>query len=98
MSGFEIIIASAETTSDQTSFPDFPGENPDKKELKEWLDVFKDDLITAGFGPVLRGESPRECVKLVDRSLVTVPSDPSAAVIAGAENSKIAAFNNANKL
>ena len=46
MRGFEIAIASAETTSDKTSFPDFPGENPDKKELKEWLDVFKDDLET----------------------------------------------------
>ena len=75
MSGLSSAIASAETASDKTSFPDFPAENPSKHELKEWLDVFKDDLITAGFGPVLRGETPRECAKLVDRVPLTVPSD-----------------------
>ena len=98
MSGLASAIASAETASDKTSFPDFPAENPSKHELKEWLDVFKDDLITAGFGPVLRGETPRECAKLVDRVPLTLPSEPAAAVVAAAENAKIDAFNKANQL
>ena len=100
MSGLQSAIAAVETTSDKTSYmyPDFPAENPSKHELKEWLDMFKDDLITGGFGPVLRGELPRECVKLVDRALITVPADASAAVLANAENAKIRAFNDANKL
>ena len=80
MSGLANVIASVETSSDKTSFPDFPAENPERQELKEWLDVFKDDLVTVGFGPILRGESPRECVKLVDRTLLPVPADPAAAV------------------
>ena len=91
-------IASAEAASDKTSFPEFPAENPSKYQLKEWLDTYKDDLINIGYGPVLRGESPRECAKLVDRAKLTLPTDPSAAVIAAAENAKIDAFNTANQI
>ena len=44
------VMASTESIISDNSFPDFPAENPDKHELKDWLDVFKDALITAGFG------------------------------------------------
>ena len=53
------VMASTESIISDSAFPDFPAENPDKHELKEWLDVFKDALITAGFGLTLRGELPR---------------------------------------
>ena len=43
------VMASTESMISDSAFPDFPAENPSKRELKEWLDVFKDALITAGF-------------------------------------------------
>ena len=61
------IMASTESMISDSAFPDFPAENPDKHELKEWLDAFKDALNTAGFGLTLRGEPPRECANKIDR-------------------------------
>ena len=89
-----------ESTSDNAhAFPDFPAENPAKHELKEWLDVFKDALITGGFGLILRGELPRECVKMVDRIHLAVPGEDGVAKITAlSENAKIDAFNEGNKL
>ena len=89
-----------ETTSDNAhAFPDFLAENPSKYELKEWLDVFKQALITGGFGLILRGELPRECVKIVDRVQLAVPGEDGVAKIqALSENAKIDAYNEGNKL
>ena len=81
-----------------SAFPYFPAETPSKHDLKEWLDVFKDALITAGFGLTLRGEPPRECAKIVDRMPLPVPGEDGVAkIIALSENSKIDAFNEGNR-
>ena len=93
------VMASTESMISDSAFPDFPAENPSKHELKEWLDVFKDALITAGFGLTLRGEPPRECANKVDRILLPVPGEDGVAKISAlSENSKIAAYNAGNKI
>ena len=61
--------------SASSAFPEHPDANATKLQLVAWTSKFQNDLTNAGFGCMLRKEPPRETLKLVDRALLTVPSD-----------------------
>ena len=80
-----------------SGFPDFPEEKPSKLALERWCDTWYEDLSTAGFSSVLRGEEPFELKKLAERELLPVPADPSAAASIAAKNEEIKHSNKINK-
>ena len=77
---------------------EYPGHNATKLELMVWFNQMRADLTAAGFGSTLRKETPRESVKLQDRSLIAVPSEPTAAAAITIENAKIEHQNKLNAI
>ena len=72
----QVMIADdAQADSGKPTWPAFPGERPAKQKLIAWLDAWEDDLNTAGFSAIMRGELPFECQKLKPRELLSVPAD-----------------------
>ena len=83
-------------TTVDSAFPEYPDQNATKLQLVAWHMKFKSDLIASGFGSLLRNETPREALRLVDRPLLTVPADGVGKVTAEAENAKIVHQNEVN--
>ena len=79
-------------------WPEYPGHNATKLELKVWFNQFRADLTSVGFGCTLRKETPREAIKLQDRSLIAVPTEPTAAAAITVENAKIEHQNKLNAI
>ena len=40
------------------TFAEYPDEKPSKLAIKMWTDSWSIDLVTAGYGALLRGETP----------------------------------------
>ena len=79
----QVMIADdAQADSGKASWPAFPGERPAKQKLIAWIDAWEDDLNTAGFSAILRGELPFECQKLKPRDLLLVPADADSLRVA----------------
>ena len=80
-------------------FPAFPGEDPPKSELIEWLETWNDSLKNAGYSALLRGQDPYEVKNLIQRDLITVPEESDAAKKAMIEtkNEEIKHANMVNK-
>jgi hypothetical protein len=57
-------------TASKSDFPDFPGEEPPKAQLIAWVETWSESLNQIGYSAPLRGETPIDLVKLVDRPLV----------------------------
>ena len=75
-------------------FPDFPGEQPNKKELEEWFDVWDEKMHSGGFGAFTRNEVPYDIAKLIERPLL-VSTDSSLDADVAAKNALIAHQNRA---
>eukprot|EP00965_Chrysotila_dentata_P163807 5407840-Pleurochrysis_carterae.AAC.1 len=56
----------------------FPGETPNKVELKHFLESFQDAMDQKPYGAILRGELPYAALQLAPRSLDNIPpiADP----------------------
>jgi hypothetical protein len=57
----------------------------------------KNSLVASGFSALIRGDVLRENVKLVDHTLLPVPTEVAAAAAVASENAKITARNLANQ-
>ena len=80
--------------------PEYPREKPSRLELKQWLETWQDTLVSAGFGAVLRKETPYDLAKLKPKELEAAAesdSDATKAAIAS-ENRRIERENKANKV
>ena len=82
--------------TERTAFPDYPDQNASKLAFSQWYAKTRDDLIKAGFGCMIRNETPRDCLDLVDRQLLPVPTDAAAAVTVGMKNADITHQNTVN--
>eukprot|EP00965_Chrysotila_dentata_P149736 4944355-Pleurochrysis_carterae.AAC.1 len=51
----------------------FPGEAPNKVELKHFLESFQDAMDQKPYGAMLRGELPYEALQLAPRNLDDIP-------------------------
>ena len=49
------------------TFADYPEEKPSKLAIVHWTDAWLYDLTTAGYGALLRGETPYALAKLAAR-------------------------------
>jgi hypothetical protein len=72
-------------------------ENPTREEYDQWLLLAKNSLVASGFSALIRGDVLRENVKLVDHTLLPVPTEVAAAAAVASENAKITARNLANQ-
>ena len=54
MSNFAAVSAAANNVT-ANGFPEFPGENPTKVQLEEWIEAWDEDMNQAGFGAFTRG-------------------------------------------
>ena len=93
---FAVDEASSLGTNGKTSFPDYPEENPSKLALQRWCDTWYEDLSTAGYSAVLRGEEPFALKKYAPRALLTVPSAEPGKSQIEAKNADIQASNDIN--
>ena len=93
---FAVDEASSLGTNGKTSFPDYPEENPSKLALQRWCDTWYEDLSTAGYSAVLRGEEPFALKKYAPRALLTVPADEPGKSHIEAKNADIQASNDIN--
>ena len=75
MSNFAAVSAAPNNVT-ANGFPEFPGENPTKVQLEEWIEAWDEDMNQAGFGAFTRGELPYDVAKLVARPLLPVPRYP----------------------
>ena len=57
-------------TSSIGALPAFPCEEPSEKELKDWIDGSKPMLRRAGYGPILRRETPPALLHLKGAEIV----------------------------
>ena len=95
---FATDAASADVNSEKGSMAVFPAENPTRVQHEQWLEVTKPWLTSNGFSALVRGDTLRKNIKLVDRVRLAVPSDAAAAASVAAENAKIDAHNKSNAL
>lgn len=52
----DVLIADdAMANTVKTEFSDYPGEKPNKAQLKVWVESWKNDLNKTGFGALMRG-------------------------------------------
>ena len=86
---FATDAASADVNSDKSGLPVWPAENPTRVQLEAWFEVAQPWLTSKGFSAFIRGDTLRENIKLVDRVVITVPTDAAAAVAANEVNAKI---------
>ena len=93
----EAAAAAVSGSGGKTSWPDYPGERPQKDALLKWTQAWTDDITSIGFAPLLRGEDPYELSKLAPRELIpAVAADaPSFAAIVS-KNADIAHSNAIN--
>ena len=50
--------AAEKSGSGKPAFSDFPEENPSQMKLKEWIESYGADLVSVGFGAIMRNELP----------------------------------------
>ena len=86
---FDTAESVAGYNSKSAAFPVYPDHNASKLDKAAWFQKFRSDLVAAGFGCLLRKETPREAIKLVDRALLTVPADEAAAAAVNIKNEEI---------
>ena len=81
------------------NLPDHPGERPTKVAHKKWVTSWRAQLGQIGYSAVLRGDTPHDVKKLMDRSLIPDPggtASPNASI--AAENARITHQNELNKI
>ena len=83
------LLMLADTEAERTAWPAFPGENPNRLDLSTWVEAWRGDFTTAGYGAILRKDLPYDIKKLKERPLLAVPADAAVAVTVTAENEKI---------
>eukprot|EP00965_Chrysotila_dentata_P115616 3821264-Pleurochrysis_carterae.AAC.1 len=69
----------------------FPGETPNKVELKQFLDTFQDTMDQKPYGAMLRGEFPYAALALVPRCLEDIPPIADAGSGTGATRAALRA-------
>eukprot|EP00965_Chrysotila_dentata_P165232 5455693-Pleurochrysis_carterae.AAC.1 len=69
----------------------FPGEIPNKVELKQFLDSFQDTMNQRPYGTMLRGELPYAALALALKSLEDIPPIVDAASGTGATRAALRA-------
>ena len=95
--------AADKSGSGKPAFLDFPEENPSQMKLKEWIESYGADLVSVGFGAVMRNEVPREAAKYIDRPTIpdlvgTAASDAAAVASLAAKNADREHQNAVNKI
>jgi hypothetical protein len=85
-------IGSAVNSSIGTLLP-FPCEEPSEKELKDWIDGAKPMLRRAGYGPILRRETPPALLHLKGSDIVppalTVEEETAAGAVESAKHERV---------
>ena len=97
MSNFAAISAAANNVT-ANSFTEFPGENPTKVQLEEWIEAWDEDMNQAGFGAFTRDELPYDVAKLVARPLLPLPTEADKIAAVTVKNSEITYHNNVLKI
>ena len=95
---FETDSSVAGKEAKAAAFPVYPDHNASKLDRQAWFQKFRSDLIAAGFGCLLRKETPREAIKLVDRAMLPVPADPAAKAAVDIKNDEIKHMNTINAI
>jgi hypothetical protein len=78
--------------------PAFPGENPSKRELIDWVETWEDILNTSGYSALLRGKDTFDLKKLAPRELIPYPvgADDARKAAIDLQNSSIKHSNDVN--
>ena len=78
------------------SFPDHPGERPSKAAHMKWVKKWRASLSAQGYAAPLRGDTPYEIKKLMDRKRIPDPDGKNASI--AAENARIDHQNLQNEI
>ena len=78
------------------SFPDHPGERPSKAAHIKWVKKWRASLSAQGYAAPLRGDTPYEIKKLMDRKRIPDPDGKNASI--AAENARIDHQNLQNEI
>ena len=78
------------------SFPDHPGERPSKAAHMKWVKKWRASLSEQGYAAPLRGDTPYEIKKLMDRKRIPDPDGKNASI--AAENARIDHQNLQNEI
>jgi hypothetical protein len=86
------------TDNNGKSEPNFPGENPSKRELIAWVDTWEDLLNSSGYSALLRGKETFDLKKLAARELLPYQggADDARKAAIDVQNAAIAHSNEIN--
>eukprot|EP00965_Chrysotila_dentata_P167620 5535182-Pleurochrysis_carterae.AAC.1 len=100
MFAFEAIEANLKSMLGSALGLNFPGATPNKVELKNFLDKYKDAMDQKPYGARLRGELPYAALSLAPRSLNDIPPIADATSGPGATQAALRAqvLEHENKL